>query len=188
MNHQEPLKNKRVAILVENGFEQEELTRPRAALEEAGAETYIISPAGETVKGWDHTDWGDEFEVDVKLEEADPDQYDALLLPGGVMNPDKMRRNEQAQEFVQHFFAAGKLVAAICHAPWMLIDAGLAANRRLTSYHTLQTDLKNARADWIDKEVVIDSNLVTSRNPKDIPAFNRAVITEMAKAEPKWVV
>jgi protease I len=111
------LQNKKVAILVENGFEQEELVRPRQALQEAGAETFIISPAWETVKGWNHVDWGDKFDVDVKLSEADAEQYDALLLPGGVMNPDKLRRNEQAQEFVRHFFAAGKPVAAICHAP-----------------------------------------------------------------------
>lgn len=181
------LENKRIAILVENGFEQEELTRPRTALEEAGAVTTIISPAGEKVKGWDHTDWGEQFVVDIHLEDADPDQFDALLLPGGVMNPDKLRRNEQAQEFVQHFFAAGKVVAAICHAPWTLIDAGLAADRRLTSYHTLQTDLKNAGAEWLDEEVVIDGNLVTSRNPKDVPAFNEAFIRELAKAEPTWV-
>jgi protease I len=181
------LKNKRVAILVENGFEQEELTRPRAALQEAGAVTAIISPAGGTVKGWDHTDWGDQFDVDISLEEADPDQFDALLLPGGVMNPDKLRRNEQAQEFIQHFFAAGKVVAAICHAPWVLIDAGLAADRRLTSYHTLQTDLRNAGANWLDEEVVIDGNLVTSRKPDDIPAFNQAMVTEMAKTTAEWV-
>ena len=119
MNNQ--LQNKRVAILVENGFEQEELTRPRQALQEAGAETQIVSPAWTKVKGWDHVDWGDEFEVDVKLDDADPDQFDALLLPGGVMNPDSLRRNKQALAFVRHFFTEGKPVAAICHAPWTLI-------------------------------------------------------------------
>jgi protease I len=178
------LQNKKVAILVEDGFEQEELTRPRQALEEAGAETYIVSPAEEKVKSWDHVEWGDEFEVEVKLDEANPDEYDALLLPGGVMNPDKLRRNKEAQDFVRHFFAAGKPVAAICHAPWTLIDTGLAAGRRLTSYHSLQTDLKNAGADWVDEEVVVDKNLITSRNPDDIPAFNRTMIEKIASIEP----
>ena len=176
------LQNKKVAILVETGFEQEELTRPRQALEEAGAQTYIISPAWEKVKGWDHVDWGDEFDVDVKLSDANPDQYDALLMPGGVMNPDKLRRNEEAQQFVRRFFATGKPVAAICHAPWTLIDTGLAAGRRLTSYHSLQTDLKNAGADWVDEAVVVDDNLITSRNPDDIPAFNRQIVAEFARA------
>lgn len=182
---QQPLQNKKVAILVANGFEQEELTRPRQALQEAGAKTQIISPAGNKVKGWDHTDWGEEFDVDVQLDQADPSQYDALLLPGGVMNPDKLRRDEQAQAFVRHFFAAGKPVAAICHAPWTLIDTGLAPGRRLTSYHSLQTDLKNAGAEWVDEEVVVDDNLITSRNPDDIPAFNRTIVAEFAKSEPE---
>jgi protease I len=181
------LQNKKVAILVENGFEQEELTRPRQALEEAGAETHIVSPAWKTVKGWDHVDWGDEFEVDVKLEEADPEQYDALLLPGGVMNPDKLRRNEKAQDFVRRFFAAHKPVAAICHAPWTLIDTGLAPGRRLTSYHSIRTDLENAGAEWVDKEVVVDDNLITSRNPDDIPAFNRAFIEKLSEEQPELV-
>lgn len=176
----QPLQNKKVAILVENGFEQEELTKPRQALQEAGAETVIISPAWKTVKGWQHADWGDEFDVDVKLEEADANQYDALLLPGGVMNPDKLRRNEQAQEFVRHFFASGKPVAAICHAPWTLIDTGLVPGRRLTSYHSIRTDLENAGAEWVDEAVVIDGNLTTSRNPDDIPAFNRAIVEQFA--------
>ncbi|HEX6385282.1 MAG TPA: type 1 glutamine amidotransferase domain-containing protein [Anaerolineae bacterium] len=175
------LKGKKVAILVENGFEQEELTRPRAALEEAGAQTHIVSPAWETVKGWDHTDWGDKFSVDVKLSDADPDEYDALLLPGGVMNPDQLRRNENALQFVRAFFEEGKPVAAICHAPWTFVDAGLVEGRKLTSYHSLQTDLKNAGAEWVDQEVVVDNGLVTSRNPDDIPAFNRKMIEEFAE-------
>lgn len=183
----QPLQNKKVAILVENGFEQEELTRPRQALQEAGAKTHIVSPAWKTVKGWDHVDWGDEFDVDVKLDQADPSQYDALLLPGGVMNPDKLRRNEQAQEFVRHFFAAGKPVAAICHAPWTLIDTGLAPGRRLTSYHSIQTDLQNAGAEWVDEAVVVDDGLITSRNPDDIPIFNRTIIAEFARAEPEHI-
>ncbi|MBK8905243.1 MAG: type 1 glutamine amidotransferase [Anaerolineaceae bacterium] len=175
------LQNKKVAILVENGFEQEELTRPRQALQEAGAKTFIVSPAGKTVKGWDHVEWGDEFDVDTQLDEADPAQYDALLLPGGVMNPDKLRRNKQVQSFVRHFFDEGKPVAAICHAPWTFIDADVVQGRRLTSYHSLQTDLKNAGAEWVDEEVVVDDGLVTSRNPDDIPAFNEKMIVEFAK-------
>lgn len=175
------LTGKRVAILVENGFEQVELTKPRQALEEAGAQTHIVSPAGNRVKGWDHTKWGDEFDVDVSLNEAQAADYDALLLPGGVMNPDKLRRNEKAQRFVRSFFEAGKPVAAICHAPWTLIDAGVASGRRLTSYHSLQLDLKNAGARWVDEEVVVDNGLVTSRKPDDIPAFNRKMIEEFAE-------
>lgn len=177
------LKDKKVAILVENGFEQEELTRPRQALHNAGAKTEIVSPAGETVKGWDHVAWGEEFHVDVQLEKADPEHYDALLLPGGVMNPDKLRRNKQVQSFVRAFFDEGKPVAAICHAPWTFIDAGVVQGRRLTSYHSLQTDLKNAGAFWVDEEVVVDDGLVTSRNPDDIPAFNEKMIVEFAKED-----
>jgi protease I len=175
------LKGIRVAILVENGFEQEELTEPQKALQEAGATTDIVSPAGDTVKGWQHKEWGDVFKVDVSLDDADTDNYDALLLPGGVMNPDKLRVNEKAREFVRGFFAEGKPVAAICHAPWTLIDAGVVYGRRLTSYHTLQTDLRNAGALWEDSEVVVDNGLVTSRKPDDIPAFNRKMIEEFAE-------
>jgi protease I len=175
------LQNKQIAILVADGFEQEEMTRPRDALRAVGAQTTIISDSSKMVKGWDHTDWGDKFEVDVPLKEADASHYDALLLPGGVMNPDSLRRNEMAQEFVRHFFAEGKPVAAICHAPWLLIDTGLAVGRRLTSYPSIRTDLENADAQWVDEEVVIDDLLITSRSPKDIPAFNEAIIAEFAK-------
>ncbi|MCI0399203.1 MAG: type 1 glutamine amidotransferase [Chloroflexi bacterium] len=175
------LSGKRVAILVENGFEQEELTRPRTALEEAGAETDIVSPVGDQVKSWNHTGWGDQFTVDVLVSDADPDDYDALLLPGGVMNPDKLRRNEEALDFVRSFFEAGKPVAAICHAPWTLIDAGVVEGRRLTSYESLQTDLMNAGAEWVNEKVVVDSGLVTSRKPDDIPVFNRKMIEEFAE-------
>lgn len=182
MNQQnQQLQGKKVAILVENGFEQEELTRPQQALEEAGAQTQIVSPAGRKVKAWDHTDWGREMNVDVPLDEARVEAFDALLLPGGVMNPDKLRRNPDAQEFVRDFFLAGKPVAAICHAPWTLIDAGVVEGRKLTSYETLQMDLKNAGAEWVDQEVVVDQGLVTSRKPDDIPAFNRKMIEEFAE-------
>lgn len=175
------LNGKRVAILVANGFEQVELTRPREALREAGAETDIVSPEDDRVKGWKHTEWGDAFEVDVSLDEADPADYDALLLPGGVMNPDALRRNEPALEFVRAFFRDGRPVAAICHGPWTLIDAGVVEGRRMTSYHTIQTDLKNAGAEWVDEEVVVDHGLVTSRKPDDIPAFNDKMIEEFAE-------
>ncbi len=177
----EQLNGKRVAILVEKGFEQEELTRPRQALEDAGAQTAIVSPQQGTVRAWDHTDWGDELPVDVPLEQARPEDYDALLLPGGVMNPDHLRRNTKAQQFVRAFFEAGKPVAAICHAPWTLIDAGVIEGRTVTSYPSLQMDLKNAGANWVDQEVVVDNGLVTSRKPDDIPAFNRKMIEEIAE-------
>ena len=177
------LNGKKVAILVANGFEQVELTKPRQALRDAGAETHVISPEENKVKGWDKKDWGDEIDVDVPLARANSGDYDALLLPGGVMNPDHLRRNEKAQRFVRSFFEDGKPVAAICHAPWTLIDAGVVEGRTLTSYHTLQMDLRNAGANWVDKEVVVDQGLVTSRNPDDIPAFNRKMLEEIAEGK-----
>jgi len=176
------LSNKRVAILVANGFEQIELTSPKEALEEAGAKVSIVSPEPKKVKGWDTTKWGKSLPVDVPLESALADDFDALLLPGGVMNPDKLRRNEWALQFVRAFFDAGKPVAAICHGPWTLIDAGVVEGRRLTSYHSIQTDLKNAGAKWVDEEeVVVDNGLVTSRQPGDLPAFNRKMVEEIAE-------
>jgi protease I len=175
------LSGKKVAILVANGFEQVEMTEPKKSLEEAGAKASIVSPESGKVKGWKFTDWGDEFPVDVPLEEAKADDFDALVLPGGVMNPDKLRRNEWALQFVRAFFESGKPVAAICHGPWTLIDAGVVEGRTMTSYHSIQTDLKNAGANWVDKEVVVDNGLVTSRKPDDIPAFNRKMIEEIAE-------
>lgn len=175
------LTDRRVAILVTHGFEQEELTRPREALAEAGAATDLVSPEAGKVKAWEHTEWGDEFDVDVALDDADADSYDALLLPGGVMNPDKLRMNERALAFVRAFFQAGKPVAAICHAPWTLIDAGVVEGRKMTSYPSLRTDLRNAGAAWVDEEVVVDQGLVTSRKPDDIPAFNRKMIEEFGE-------
>ena len=172
----------RVAVLVEQGFEQVELVEPMKALEAAGARVDVVSPREGKVRGWEHGDWGDELDVDVQLASADPNMYDALLLPGGVMNPDKMRRNPDAWRFVKAFFATLKPVAAICHAPWLLIDSGVIDSRRLTSYPSLQTDLKNAGADWVDQEVVVDRGLITSRSPRDIPAFSRAFIAEIIRA------
>ena len=175
------LNGKKIAILVENGFEQVEMTEPRQALEEAGGGTDLISPVKGKVKGWQHTDWGDEFDVDVPLSEASADDYDALLLPGGVMNPDKLRADPQAVGLVRDFFDAGKPIAAICHGPWTLIEAGAVRGRKMTSYESLQTDLRNAGANWVDQEVVSDQGVVTSRKPDDIPAFNRKMIEEFAE-------
>ena len=177
------LQGKKVAILVENGIEQVELTSPKQALEEAGAQTQIISPQRDQVKAWQHTEWGDTFPVDVPIENANASDYDALLLPGGVMNPDKLRMNKQAVQFVRDFFEQKKPVASICHGPWTLIEANVVRGRKLTSYPSLQTDLKNAGATWVDQEVVVDQGLVTSRNPDDLPAFNRKLIEEVAEGE-----
>jgi protease I len=171
----------RKAILVADGFEQVELTRPRAALIDAGAETVLISPTGGQVKAWDEDDFGQSFDVDLELSRADADDFDALLLPGGVMNPDTLRTIPAAVEFVKHFFAAGKPVAAICHGPQMLIEAGVVEGRKLTSFPSLKTDLRNAGAEWVDQEVVTDQGLVTSRKPADLPAFNRKMVEEFAE-------
>ena len=177
------LSNHKVAILVADGFEQVELTEPRKALDEAGATTEIVSPAQGKVKGWKHDHWGDEFPVDKALKQARADEYDALLLPGGVMNPDTLRWNEDAVTFVRRFFEAGKPVAAICHGPWTIIDAGFARGKRMTSWPSLKTDLRNAGAAWVDHQVVVDHGLVTSRKPDDIPAFNRKMIEEFAEGK-----
>jgi protease I len=171
-----PILNMRIAILVDDGFEQVELTEPQKALEQAGATTHIVSPATDQVKGWQHTQWGDEFPVDIALAAANSEDYDALLLPGGVMNPDHLRMNERAVAFIKEFFDARKPVAAICHGPWTLIEAGQVAGRTLTSYPSIKSDLINAGAKWVDQEVVNEKGLVTSRKPDDLPAFNREMI------------
>jgi protease I len=175
------LRNKRVAALVDNGFEQSELAEPKKALEAAGAKVDIVSPQDTKVKGWQHIKWGDEFSVDRKLEDVSADEYDALLLPGGVMNPDKLRANAKAVQFVKSFVDAGKPIAAICHGPWTLIEAGAVEGRRMTSWPSLATDLRNAGANWVDQECVVDNGLVTSRKPDDIPAFNKKMIEEFAE-------
>lgn len=177
------LEGKKVAILVDNGFEQVELTKPKEALEQAGAKTHIVSPQDDQVKGWDSTDWGDSFPVDVPLNKATANDYDALVLPGGVINPDQLRTNDQALDFIRNFFQAHKPVAAICHGPWTLINAGVASGRTMTSYHSIKMDLKNAGVNWVDQEVVVDEGLVTSRNPDDIPAFNDKMIEEIAEGK-----
>ncbi len=183
MTSKEDLKGKKVAILVADGFEEVELMEPRQALEDAGAKTVVVSPAKGKVKGWKMTDWGKEVKVDTPLAEARADQFDALLLPGGVMNPDHLRREPQAVRFVRSFFDAGKPVAAICHGPWMLAEADVVRGREITSFPSIKTDLKNAGGRWVDREVVADGNLVTSRKPDDIPAFNREMVALFAKSE-----
>ena len=177
------LNGKRIAILVENGFEQVELTGPKEALEAAGAETEIISPVEKRVRGWEgeDMDWGNRFKVDVPLAEASARNYDALLLPGGVMNPDKLRLHPEAIEFIRQFVNSGKPIGAICHGPWTLIDAGAVKGRRMTSYPSIKTDLINAGANWVDEEVVTDNGIVTSRKPADIPAFCNKLIEEIAE-------
>jgi protease I len=176
------LKGLKVAILVTDGFEQVELVKPQIALDLAGAATQIVSPKGERVRGWNFVDWGEDFPVDVSLARARAQDFDALLLPGGVMNPDTLRMLPKAVEFVKAFFDAGKPVAAICHGPWTVIETGFARGRRIASWPSLKTDLRNAGATWVDEEVVVDGNLVSSRKPDDIPAFNRAMVERFARA------
>ena len=175
------LNNQKIAILVADGFEQVEMTKPKQAFEDAGAQTQIISPNSDKVQGWNHFDKADYFDVDVPLDRAEPANYDALLLPGGVANPDQLRTNDKAVQFIKSFFDAGKPVAAICHGPWTLIEADAVRGRTVTSWSSLKTDLKNAGANWVDREVVEDNGLVTSRNPDDIPAFNAKAIELFAK-------
>ncbi|MCW2682325.1 MAG: intracellular protease, PfpI family [Blastococcus sp.] len=173
----------KVAVLATDGVEQVELDRPWQALEEAGAEPELVSLGGGTITAYNHIDKGDTKKVDAVVSTADPDAYGALVLPGGVINGDFVRADADAAAFVKAFFEAGKPVAAICHAPWVLIEAGVVKGRRMTSWPSLQTDLRNAGADWVDEEVVIDGNLVTSRNPDDLDAFSAAIIEEFAKEE-----
>ena len=175
------IQNKKVAILTENGFEEVELTSPMNALEQAGATVHVISPQKDKVKAWNHDHWSIEVPVDKNLNDARPEDYDMLVLPGGVMNPDKLRQNKQAVAFAQHFLEQAKPLAAICHGPQTLIETGMLDGRTMTSYPSLQTDLKNAGVNWVDKEVVVDNGLVTSRSPKDLEAFNKKMIEELAE-------
>lgn len=175
------LSGKRVAILVADGFEQVELDQPRAALDGAGARTQVVSPAKGRAKGMHHHEPAAGVKVDVALDAARADDYDALLLPGGVMNPDSLRQEKKAVEFVRAFFQAGKPVAAICHGPQVLIEADVVRGRKLTSFPSVKTDLKNAGANWVDEVVVVDNGLVTSRKPDDIPRFNEKMLEEIAE-------
>ena len=173
------LKDIKIAILVDDLFEQPELAEPKKALEAAGAAVYIVSPKGPTVTGMKHHDKGDSFDVDVPLSQANPDDYDGLVLPGGVVNADALRMNAAAQDFASAFDGAGKPIAVVCHGPWLLISAGLASGRTLTSWPSLQDDLRNAGATWVDREVVCDGNWTSSRKPDDLPAFNREFIAAL---------
>ena len=175
------LQGKTVAIIAADMFEQVELVEPRKALEEAGAETHLISLQPGEIQGFNHFEKADKLKVDKTIEEVDAANYDALMIPGGVGNPDQLRGNENVVAFVQEFFAAGKPVAAICHGPWVLVEAGVTKGRQLTSWPTLQTDIRNAGGDWVDQEVVVDQGLVTSRKPDDIAAFNNKMIEEFCE-------
>ncbi len=175
------LKSKRVAILTENGFEEVELTSPKKALENAGIKVDIVSPQKDKVKAWNVDHWSIELPVDVNLSDANADNYDALMIPGGVINPDKMRINKDCVSFAEAFLKSGKPVAAICHGPQLLIETGLVDGRKMTSYPSIKTDLQNAGADWQDKEVVVDKGLVTSRSPKDLEAFNKKMLEEIGE-------
>jgi protease I len=177
------LANKTVAILATDGVEQVELLEPRKALEEAGAKTVLLSPKEGEIKGWNHTDWGQTIKVDAPLTGASADQFDALLLPGGAMNPDFLRQDQNAVAFVRSFFEAKKPVAAICHGPWLLVEADVVRGRKLTSWPSLKTDIRNAGGEWTDEQVVTDHGLVTSRKPDDIPAFNKKLIEEIAEGK-----
>jgi protease I len=183
----EDLKGLRVAIVATDGFEQVELLEPRKALDQAGAQTTVVSPkpTGQEIRGWKFTAWGDTLTVDESLDDARPANFDALLLPGGVINPDKLRMIPKAVGFVKSFFDSGKPVAAICHGPWMIVEAGAARGRKIASWPSIKTDLRNAGAEWMDKESVVDGNLVTARKPDDIPAFNRAMIDLFSREQGK---
>ena len=179
------LEGKKVAILVANGFEQVEMTQPRKALDEAGAETKIVSIKSGQIQGMHHADKGDKFDVDLTLDDARPEDFDALMIPGGLMNPDELRARSEALDFVRHFFEEAKPAAVICHGPWVLIDAGVVRGRTLTSWPNIKTDVRNAGGKWVDEEVVVDNGLVTSRKPDDIPAFNRKMIEEFCEGKHK---
>jgi len=175
------LRGKRVAILVDDGFEQSELTSPREALMGAGAQVDVVSPKKDTVRSKRGTEWVEDLKVDIHLDDVEPENYDALVLPGGVFNPDFLRMNERAVAFVRWFFMTKRPVGAICHGPWTLIEADVVRGRTVTSYPSLKTDLRNAGAEWVDRDAVSDSGLVTSRRPDDLPAFNRALTQAIAE-------
>jgi protease I len=172
----------RVAIMATDGFEESELTEPMRSLREAGAKVEVIAPKGGSIQGFRHFDKGQSVAVDRTLDEAKPEEYDALMLPGGALNADALRVVPRAQEYVRSFQEAGKPIAAICHAPWTLISAGVVRGRTLTSYHTIQDDVRNAGGRWVDREVVEDGNWVTSRQPSDLPAFNKAMLRLFARS------
>lgn len=178
---EQKLAGKKVAILAADGFEQVELIKPRAALDEAGAKTTVVSVKPGRIQGMNHAEKGETVPVEQTLNDAKPEDFDALMIPGGLMNPDTLRSSEEALEFVRHFFREDKPVAAICHAPWVLIDARVIRGRTVTSWPAIKTDVRNAGANWVDQEVVVDNGLVTSRKPDDIPAFNKKMIEEFCE-------
>jgi protease I len=175
----ENLNRKTVAILATNGFEESELKEPKKALEEAGADVHIVSLESGEIKGWADGNWSNTYKVDKTLDEVSQTDYNALMLPGGVINPDLLRQNDKAVSFVKSFFENKKPVAAICHAPWLLAEAGVLDGRKVTSYNSIKTDIINAGANWVDEEVVVDEGLVTSRSPEDLPAFNSKLVEEV---------
>jgi len=175
------LSGKKIAFLATDGFEQAELLEPRKALDEAGATTVLVSPKSGEIKGWNHKEWGQTVKVDKSLADANPNDYDALVLPGGVINPDHLRMDPAAVNFVKQFVATGRTTAAICHGPWTLLEAGAVKGKTVTSWPSLKTDLKNAGANWVDQEVVTDGQFIFSRKPDDIPAFNRAIIESVSR-------
>ena len=180
---QKQLEGKKIAILATDGFEQVELTEPKKDLEEAGATVTVLSIKEGQIKGWDKTDWGDTVKVDGLVKDAKPEEFDALVLPGGQINPDKLRMDKDAVAFVKKFAESGKTTAAICHGPWTLIEAGVVKGRTMTSWPSVHTDLINAGAHWVDQEVVVDGNFISSRKPDDIPAFSKAIIEAIREAK-----
>ncbi|WP_324679490.1 type 1 glutamine amidotransferase domain-containing protein [Hymenobacter sp. GOD-10R] len=177
------LKGKKIAIVATDGFEQVELTKPKKYLEDEGADVDVISLKSGSIKGWDMTDWGDKVDVDKTIDEVNAADYDALVLPGGQINPDKLRLEKSVVDFASEFMRSGKVVAAICHGPWTLIETGLVHGKTMTSWPSLKTDLKNAGAHWVDEEVVVDKGLITSRKPDDIPAFNKKIVEEILEGQ-----
>ncbi|MBV8753486.1 MAG: type 1 glutamine amidotransferase [Hyphomicrobiales bacterium] len=175
------MSGKKIAILATHGFEQSELEVPQQRLKQAGATVEVVSPENGEIRGWDMKDWGHPVKVDRALDNAKPDDYDAIVLPGGQINPDLLRVNEKALTFIRAFYDQGKVVAAVCHAPWLLIETGIIRGRRATSYHSIKTDVKNAGAKWEDSQVVVDEGIITSRNPKDLEAFSAKIIEEVGE-------
>jgi protease I len=176
-----PLQGKKIAFLATDGVEQVELTDPWAAVEQAGAEPVLVSPKDDEIQGFEHLDKGKTFQVDKAVADASADEFDGLVLPGGVANPDQLRMDEKAVAFVRSFVESGKPVGVICHGPWTLVEAGVVRGRKLTSFPSVRTDLENAGASWVDEEVVVDNGLVSSRDPDDLPAFCKKIVEEFAE-------